>query len=882
MRHELRHKLLLLFLADRPDLRQLLRHVQPQRVQHRFEQLERFRFVFVQRIALGIAAKAHDRPQMFKAQQVLAPLGVDGLQQKLFFDSLHCLGAKGIKLFAHHLVRCCDDPVPHGVLINALFSGPVSDRQVHAHPLAAGNGQPLSVPLVDIGLGRKIFIHQIFDHLMPHVLDDFRQIFRLHDLQPLAENGLALIVHHIVELQQLLADVEVAAFNLGLRLFQRFVDPGVNNGLAFLHTQRRQHLVQAFAAENAHQVIFQRQKEAGPARVTLAARPATQLVVDPAAFVTFRCQNEQAARLDHLLLLVGMLAFNPGAHLVRVQMRVGGKRFEHLHLHIAAQLDVGSATGHVGGDGHRAELAGIRHNLRFLFMLAGVQHVVRNALFGQQGRQRFGFLDAGRTHKNRLALGIGLADRLDHTFVFLAGGAVDLIMLVHTGDGPVGRHFHHAQLVNLHEFLGFGRCRAGHACQLFVQAEVILECHAGQGGVFRLNLHAFLRLDCLMQPVRQTAALHHAPGEFVDQHHLAVADDVLLVLVEQRMRPQRLRHMMHQRRAFGIVKRIICRQQPCIAQQLLDHLVAVIGVGHVAGLFIDLVMLWRQFGDQLVHRDVQIRPVLRWAGYDQRRARLVHQDAVHLVDDGKVMPALRHLFDGALHVVAQVIEPQLVVGRIGDVGLVGLALFRVRLIGIDDACRQPQRAIDLAHPFRIALGQIVVHRDHMHALAGQGIQIGRKCRDQGLAFARLHFSDIALMQENAALQLHIEGAQAQCAFCRLAAIRKGFGQQRIQAFALGHPFLEFCGLRDDVLIAQCGELRLQCIDLRHKRTNRLDLAVIRRAEDLPRERSETQHIFSAWSFLTRSCEARALPASTAFHRRAKKAQGALSHATCAM
>ena len=72
-------------------------------------------------------------------------------------------------------------------------------------------------------------------------------------------------------------------------------------------------------------------------------------------------------------------------------------------------------------------------------------------------------------------------------------------------------------------------------------------------------------------------------------------------------------------------------------------------------------------------------------------------------------------------------------------------------------------------------------------------------------------------------------------------------EQRVKAFALGHPCLELCCLGDDPVIAQCGELWLQCIDLRHKRANRLDLAVIRRAEDLPRERSETQHVFSAWS-----------------------------------
>ena len=45
---------------------------------------------------------------------------------------------------------------------------------------------------------------------------------------------LALIVHHVVELQHVLAHVEVARLDLLLRLFQRLVDPGMDDRLAFL------------------------------------------------------------------------------------------------------------------------------------------------------------------------------------------------------------------------------------------------------------------------------------------------------------------------------------------------------------------------------------------------------------------------------------------------------------------------------------------------------------------------------------------------------------------------------------------------------------------------------------------------------------------------
>ena len=82
-----------------------------------------------------------------------------------------------------------------------------------------------------------------------------------------------------------------------------------------------------------------------------------------------------------------------------------------------------------------------------------------------------------------------------------------------------------------------------------------------------------------------------------------------------------------------------------------------------------------QLGNELVDRDVEIGLVFERAGNDQRRARFVDQDRVDLVDDGERMPALHHLLRAHLHVVAQVVEAELVVGRIGHVaGVLRLAL----------------------------------------------------------------------------------------------------------------------------------------------------------------------------------------------------------------
>jgi hypothetical protein len=88
----------------------------------------------------------------------------------------------------------------------------------------------------------------------------------------------------------------------------------------------------------------------------------------------------------------------------------------------------------------------------------------------------------------------------------------------------------------------------------------------------------------------------------------------------------------------------------------------------------------------------------------------------------------------------------------------------------------------------------------MHALARQRVEVGRQRGHQRFAFAGLHLGDVALVQEYAAFQLHVEGAQAQGPACRLAAIGKGLWQQGIQALAAKGAFGQrLCPLLDPIV-----------------------------------------------------------------------------------
>ena len=101
-----------------------------------------------------------------------------------------------------------------------------------------------------------------------------------------------------------------------------------------------------------------------------------------------------------------------------------------------------------------------------------------------------------------------------------------------------------------------------------------------------------------------------------------------------------------------------------------------------------------------------------------------------------------------------------------------------------------EEAIDPAHPLGVALGEIVVDGDDMHALAGERVQIDRERGDERLAFAGAHLGDAAFVQHHAADELHVEMALAQRALGRLAHGGEGGHQKFVERLAGGQPVAE--------------------------------------------------------------------------------------------
>ena len=143
---------------------------------------------------------------------------------------------------------------------------------------------------------------------------------------------------------------------------------------------------------------------------------------------------------------------------------------------------------------------------------------------------------------------------------------------------------------------------------------------------------------------------------------------------------------------------------------------------------------------------------------DQRRPCFVNQRRVDFVNNRELTLPLYLLIHIPLHVVAEVVKPELRSGAVDDIAAVHLPLggFGLHVHRVDRADRQTDLRKEREGPVAVTLDEVIIHRDHMHLLAGHRRHVSRERRDDGLAFARLHFRDLALTQHHATDQLHIK------------------------------------------------------------------------------------------------------------------------------
>ena len=166
-------------------------------------------------------------------------------------------------------------------------------------------------------------------------------------------------------------------------------------------------------------------------------------------------------------------------------------------------------------------------------------------------------------------------------------------------------------------------------------------------------------------------------------------------------------------------------------------------------------MLGIQFEHDLVGFVVLGGIALGRAGNDQRRTGFIDQNRVNFVDDGVVKTTLNQGIRLKLHVVAQVVEAEFVIGTVGDVTGVGRFARIIIHVVEDTAGRQTQPAVKIPHPLGVAPSQVIVYGHDVHTLAGQCVEVNRQGGRQGFTFTGPHLGNRAAVENDAAHELHI-------------------------------------------------------------------------------------------------------------------------------
>ena len=785
--------------------------------------------VLDERVALAKAAQADAGLEVVHLLQVGHPAGVDDAQHHLGGETLGNLGAEvvgalGVQV-AHVLVGGGHDLGGVGLVGNlghAVVAGELLEPGTQTVEVPVLHGRALGAELAHLALDGGA-------RDLAHVLG---QVLAVEDLVALLVDDLALLVHDVVVVEDALTHGVVDLLDLALGALDGLADHAslerhVGRHVGLLHELAD--AVHAVGAEQTHEVVLERKVELGLARIALTAGTPAELVVDATALMALGADDGQAAGGEHALALLGALLLSGllgGGNLLGGGDVDGGACGGELLLGqlvgVATEQDVGTTASHVGGDCDGALAAGLGHDLSLTLVELGVQDLVVDAALVEHAGKLLGALDGDGAHQHGLSLGVALGDVRRDGLELVLDAAVDAVVVVDTHDGLVGRNLGDGELVDLAELGVLGHGGARHAGELVVETEVVLQGDGGERLVLLADEHALLGLHGLVQALGPTTALHDAARELVDDLDLAVEDDVVLVAVEHVLGLERLLEVVGEL-AGEVGVNLGAETLLDGAQALLGgrdgvlglvHDVIAVGLGHRAAQRVALGLLAAgEAADGTRELLVGVGRLSTGAGDDQRRTGLVDEDGVDLVDDGEAVAALHAHVGAGHHVVAQVVEAELGVGAIGDVGGVGRPLVGERHAVLQQAHAHAEELVELAHPLGVTASEVVVDRDDVDALAGDGVEVARERGDEGLALARLHLGDGATVQGDAADDLHVEVTHAKHAVRGLAADGKGLRKQVVERLAVGIALAEDVSLTGKFLVVHRGVGVCELVDL---------------------------------------------------------------------
>src|SRR5262249_3720220 len=254
-------------LARRAHLEELLDHDFLQVVDHLLEHVERFLLVLGERIALAVPAEADALFQVIHVQEVLAPELIDAAEAAAVpLESEDDPALEAVELLvpdlglalAVHALRLAGDHLDQRSVRDDLAVLHVRGQtkvELPGEPLV----EPGPVPVLRMRAGRRIALDSDAGHLADPLEDGLLLILVLETLAADAVDDLALLVHHVVILEQVLADLEVPRLHALLGGADGARHQLVLDGLALLHAEAIHDALDALGAEDAQEVVLERE-----------------------------------------------------------------------------------------------------------------------------------------------------------------------------------------------------------------------------------------------------------------------------------------------------------------------------------------------------------------------------------------------------------------------------------------------------------------------------------------------------------------------------------------------------------------------------------------------------------------------------------------------
>src|SRR6185503_1041150 len=178
------------------------------------------------------------------------------------------------------------------------------------------------------------------------------------------------------------------------------------------------------------------------------------------------------------------------------------------------------------------------------------------------------------------------------------------------------------------------------------------------------------------------------------------------------------------------------------------------------------------------------------------------------------MTTLHACCEVKLHIVPQVIETKLIVGSVSDVGGVGGLALEVVHVVLNTSDFETEEAMDLAHPLGVARSEVVVNSNYVNTTTTcKRIQVCRQSRNERLALACAHLGNFALVQDDAADQLHVEVTHARSAHACFSDDGESLRQNLIEHGALTSLSFVFVGDISDFTLHALFEVGCTCAQL---------------------------------------------------------------------